>query len=71
MPAGGCVLTSDGIGRISDGWASYGLDNSVEEAILLVSALRPTKGGPMSGCGCGKKPAAPAKKSSKPTDKKK
>jgi len=25
----------------------------------------------MAGCGCGKKPAAPAKKSSKPTEKKK
>ncbi len=56
---------------IGDGRTLRGLDNSVAETILMVSALRPTKGGPMSGCGCGKKPAAPAKKSSKPTDKKK
>ncbi|GEM_PF-3267263 len=58
---------------IGDGRTVCGLDNSVAETILMVSALRPTKGGPMSGCGCGcgKKPAAPAKKSSKPTDKKK
>ncbi|MDD5263566.1 MAG: hypothetical protein PHU43_01865 [Candidatus Bipolaricaulis sp.] len=57
--------------RIAAGRIVCGLDNSVAETILMVSALRPTKGGPMSGCGCGKKPAAPAKKSSKPTDKKK
>ncbi|MGD9675730.1 MAG: hypothetical protein AB7V19_03495 [Candidatus Bipolaricaulia bacterium] len=36
-----------------------------------VLAFQPTKGGVMAGCGCGKKPAAPAKKSSKPTEKKK
>ncbi len=64
MPAVGAT-------RIGDGRTVCGLDNSVAETILMVSALRPTKGGPMSGCGCGKKPAAPAKKSSKPTDKKK
>ena len=62
------VVGASGIG---DGRTVCGLDNSVAETILMVSALRPTKGGPMSGCGCGKKPAAPAKKSSKPTDKKK